>query len=61
MTLLGGRGREQATAKAEAGPSTLLSAKFLAALHLGHHALLGFDAASSAHGFEELSHLGVLA
>ena len=38
-----------------------LSSEFLAALHLGHHALLGFDAASSAHGFEELSHLGVLA
>src|SRR5258708_7371316 len=61
MTLLGGCGREEATATAKAGLSTLLSAEFLAALHLGHHALLGFDAASSTHSFEELSHLGVLA
>jgi hypothetical protein len=36
-----------------------LSAEALFPLHLGHHALLGFYAASSAHGFEEFSHLGV--
>ena len=38
-----------------------LSAEFLAALHLAHHALLGFDAAAAAHGLEHLAHLGVLA
>jgi hypothetical protein len=30
-------------------------------LHLGHHALLGFDAAAGSHGFEHVAHLGVLA
>jgi len=39
----------------------VLSPEFLASLHLAHHALLGFDAAASAHGLEHLSHLGVLA
>ena len=28
---------------------------------MGHHSLLGFEAAAGAHGFEHLSHLGVLA
>jgi len=39
----------------------LLPAELLSALHLAHHALLGFDAAAGAHGFEHLSHLAVLA
>ena len=31
------------------------------ALHLAHHALLGFEAAAAADHFEHLAHLGVLA
>jgi hypothetical protein len=33
----------------------------LAGLHLGHEALLGFEAAAGAHGLEHFAHLGVLA
>ena len=51
MTVLGGEKRRRPK----------LSAELLATLHLGHHALLGFHAASSADHFEHLSHLGVLA
>src|ERR1035441_3891719 len=38
-----------------------LPAEFLAGLHLGHEALLGFEAAAGAHGLEHFAHLGVLA
>lgn len=38
-----------------------LSSESLFALHLAHHALLGFDAASAADRFEHFAHLGVLA
>lgn len=38
-----------------------LSPEFLSALHLAHHALLGFDATAGAHGLEHLAHLAVLA
>ena len=43
MTIPGG-GEKQSSQR--------LAAEFLAALHLAHHALLGFDAAASAYGLE---------
>jgi hypothetical protein len=38
-----------------------LPTELLSALHLGHHALLGFDLAAGSPGFEYFVHLGVLA
>jgi hypothetical protein len=39
----------------------LSPADFLPALHLRHHALLGFEAAAGAHCLKYFAHLGVAA